>query len=280
MGELTGKHIVVTGSSAGIGAELCRLLGAEGCRVVLSARRVDRLAEVADDVRQAGGEAYAAPCDVTQREQVFALAQAARAQFGEIDVWVSNAGAGMRHRLLDAGEEDMLNLYKLNCLSSLWAYQAVAPAWIEAGRGGQIIDVASIGSKSGFALGTGYCAAKHGLSAIGDVARQELVRNGILATTVYPGLTTTEFSDAIADRMPPGEWEQAKAARAKSRRGNFFLRKATAYQSAEEVARSIVQAVRRPAPLVYPHRWAALATLIVNLWPGVMLKQMKRRGNF
>jgi short-subunit dehydrogenase len=279
MGELTGKHIVVTGASAGIGAELCRLLGTEGSRVVLSARRADRLAMVAEEVRQAGGEAYVAPCDVAEREQVFALAQVARAQFGEIDVWVSNAGAGMRHRLLDAGEEDMLSLYKLNCLSSLWAYQAVAPAWIEAGRGGQIVDVASIGSKSGFALGAGYCAAKHGLSAIGDVARQELVRHGIITTTVYPGLTATEFSDAITDRMQTGEWEQAKAARAKSRRGNFFLRRATQYQSAEQVARSIVKAIRRPVPLVYPHRWAAIATLIVNLWPGVMLRQVKRRGN-
>jgi len=57
------------------------------------------------------------------------------------------------------------------------------------------------------------------------------------------------------------------------------VRKGTAYQSAEQVARSVVQAIRRPVPLVYPHRWAALATLVVNLWPGVMLKQIKRRGN-
>ncbi|HES58576.1 MAG TPA: SDR family oxidoreductase [Firmicutes bacterium] len=181
VGNLAGRHIVVTGASSGIGAALARQLGDEGCRVVLAARRRERLEETASHVRTRGGEAAAIPCDVTSREAVFALAEAARERFGEVDAWVSNAGGGILHSALEATEEDMLWQYRLNCLSSLWAWQALIPGWLERGRG-HIVDVCTLGGKAGFAYGGGYAAAKGALSCLGDAVRQELAGN------LWPGL--------------------------------------------------------------------------------------------
>ena len=271
--ELKGKHVVVTGASAGIGAELCRQLGAAGCRVTLAARRRALLNDVAQEVEHAGGQALVETCDVIERDEVFELADFARQHFGEIDIWVSNAGTGMRHRLLDATEADMLDLYRLNCLSSLWAYQAVASRWLELGRGGQLIDVASIGAKSGFAYGGGYCAAKHGLSGMGDSLRQELGGTGIVLTTVYPGLTASEFHEALIDRT---EGDRSMRTEVMSRRQPWIVRQITQRQSSAHVARCIVRAMERPVPTVYPHRWAALAALAYNLSPGFLLKAINR----
>jgi len=273
MNELTGKHIVVTGASAGIGAELCRQLGRLGCRITMTARRRKLLGEVAEQVRRAGGEAYLETCDVTERDEVFELAEYARSQFGEIDVWVSNAGGGMRHRLLEAEEADMLLMYRLNCLSSLWAYQAVIVPWIEQRHGGQLIDVNSVGGKAGFAYAGGYCAAKHALSGMGDVLRQELARTGVTLTTVYPGLTESEFSAAVIDRT---EGDQSLRTEVMSRRAPWFVRQVAAKQPTAHVARAIVNAIRRPVPFVYPHRWAALAALLYNLWPNMLLSRLNR----
>ncbi|MBN2080612.1 SDR family NAD(P)-dependent oxidoreductase [bacterium] len=273
MSDLAGKHIVVTGASAGIGAELCRQLGRLGCRLTLTARRRKLLGDVTEEIRRAGGEACYETCDVTERDEVFELAEFARGHFGEIDVWVSNAGGGMRHRLLEAEEEDMQLMFRLNCLSSLWAYQAVAVPWIEQGRGGQLIDVSSVGGKAGFAYGGGYCAAKHALSGMGDVLRQELARTGITLTTVYPGLTESEFGAALIDRTAS---DKSLRTEVMSRRAPWFVRLMAAKQPTAHVARAIVHAIRRPVPFVYPHRWAACAALLYNLWPNLLLSRLNR----
>jgi len=295
MGRLSGKHIVVTGASSGIGAELCRQLGREQCRVTLAARREELLRQITDEVRRAGGQAEAVVADVTDREQVFALARRAVAAFGPVDVWVSNAGAGISHRLVDATEEDMLHLYRLNCLSSLWAYQALLPSWMARGYG-QFIDVCSLGGKAGYAYAGGYAAAKHALSGIGDVLRQELALQGITpgpprrtkagaprpwltVTTVYPGPTISGFGKARFDRIvasalrPPGvDIGDLRRTR------NFIVRKVAGPQPTAFVARAIVRAMLRPVCTVYPHRWGTLAVVANHIAPAPLLRAMSRLG--
>jgi meso-butanediol dehydrogenase/(S,S)-butanediol dehydrogenase/diacetyl reductase len=273
MVKLAGKHVVVTGASSGIGAELCRQLGAQGCRVTLAARRRALLNQVAQEVEGAGGRAFVETCDITERDAVFELAESARERCGGVDIWVNNAGGAIRHKLLDASEEDMLAMWRLNCLSVLWAYQAVVPRWLEHRRTGQLIDVASLGAKTGFALFGGYCAAKHGMSALGDTLRQELIGTKVTLTTVYPGLTVSGFGEAVIDRTggdvslrPEGTSETPP----------WLVRKMTERQSSSHVARCIVRAMQRPVPTVYPHRLQALAALIANLWPGFTLSTIRR----
>lgn len=272
MVELAGKHVVVTGASSGIGAELCRQLGSAGCRVTLAARRATQLRQVAEELAARGGRAFAKPCDVSVHDQVFELARAARDHFGEIDIWVSNAGGAIRHMVLDATEEEMLAMWRLNCFSALWAYQAVVPSWIEQGIRGQVIDVCSLGGKSGFAYYSGYCCAKHGLSGLGDSLRQELLGTGIALTTVYPGLTETGFSQAVIDHSGGELPLSAKLSGPRS----WIVRKTTKRQPAAAVARRIVGAMVKPVPVLYPHRWAAMAALVANLWPAFVLGRISR----
>jgi short-subunit dehydrogenase len=270
--RLAGKHIVVTGASSGIGAALALQLGGEGSKVVVAARRLKPLNEVASHVRTAGGEAAAIPCDVTSRDAIFALAAEARERFGEIDAWVSNAGGGILHSALDATEDDMLWQFRLNCLSSLWAYQALLPDWLARGSG-HIVDVNTLGGKSGFAYGGGYAAAKGAMSCLGDSVRQEIAGTGVHVTTVYPGITATDFSRVRPDRT--GGRLESVGRRLRERRG-FIARTILAPQSPEYVARCIVRVLKRPRPVVYPHRWGALATLINNFWPGIALGVVAR----
>jgi short-subunit dehydrogenase len=273
MVALAGKHVVVTGASSGIGAELCRQLGARGCRVTLAARRVELLNQVAGEVEARGGRAFVKPCDVSDRSQIFELARAARDHFGEIDVWVNNAGGAIRHKALQATEEEMLAMWRLNCLSVLWAYQAVVPRWLEHKRAGQLIDVASLGGKTGFALFGGYCAAKHGMSGLGDALRQELLGTGVSLTTVYPGLTTTGFSDAVIDRTGGDVSLRPEGTGANP---PWIIRKLTQRQSSNHVARCIIRAMVKPVPTAYPHRLQALMALVTNLWPGFVLQLISR----
>jgi NADP-dependent 3-hydroxy acid dehydrogenase YdfG len=295
MGRLSGKHIVVTGASAGIGAELCRQLGREGCRVTLAARREELLRQVAGEGRRAGGQAELAVADVTDREQVFALARRAEAAFGPIDVWVSNAGAGISHRLVDATEEDMLHLYRLNCLSSLWAYQALLPGWMARGYG-QFIDVCSLGGKAGYAYAGAYAAAKHALSGIGDVLRQELALQGVTpgpprrakagatrpwltVTTVYPGPTISSFGSARFDRIVASALRPPGVDIGDLRRNrNFIVRAVAGPQPTAFVARAIVRAMLRPVCVVYPHRWGTLAVVANHIAPAPLLRAMSRLG--
>jgi short-subunit dehydrogenase len=272
MGSLTGRHIVVTGASAGIGAELCRQLAPHKVKLTLAARSMDRLAAVAAGVSGSGSEVLVQRCDVSQRQEVEALVAAARARFGEIDIWVSNAGRGTRHRVLEASDEDMLELYRLNCLSSLYAYQALIPQWLERGDGGrgrQIIDICSLAGKAGYAWNSGYAAAKHGMSAVADALRLELNGSGIIISTIYPGRTVSGFSAAVEDRTGGDESTHTRHI---EKGGSWLSRQIASAQSTETVARVIVGAMQRPRPRVFPHRWGNLAVLIYNLWPGLALK--------
>jgi short-subunit dehydrogenase len=268
--RLQDKHIVITGASAGIGALLATELAPCDVKLTLAARRHERLEEVAEQVRSAGSTAVVVEADVTRREAVFRLAEAARAAHGEIDIWISNAGAGMRHRVLEATEEDMLWLYRLNCLSSLWGYQAVVPGWLESGRGGQVVDINSVGGKAGFKLGGGYCAAKHAMDGLAQVLRQELLGRGIHITTVYPGLTESEFHSSLVSRT------EAKSPTQQARRGNWLIRRIARKQSTEHVVGCIIRALEKPVPQVFPHRWGAFGALLFNLLPGKVLAAMER----
>ena len=266
-------HVVITGASAGIGAELARQLAARGCVLSLAARRMDRLEQLAAELRAGGARVACFYCDVTEREQVLALAAAARAAHGEIGAFISNAGQGIAHSILEATEDDMLAMYRLNCLSALWAYQALAPGWTAAGLGGLIVDVASVGGKVGFPYSAGYVAAKHALSGLGDTARQELAGSGVRIMTIYPGPTRSEFGQARLDRTGGRLDGSIRRLRGQD---SGLLRRLLGPQPTAYVARRIVRLLERPHPLDFPHRPAALGALLYNLQPGWVLRQFAR----
>ncbi|MDN7139827.1 SDR family oxidoreductase [Pseudomonas sp. JQ170] len=197
--SLTGKTVLVTGASSGIGAHLARVASKAGARVVLGARRVERLQQLAGDIGEAGGEALAVALDVTDRDSVEAAFDAAEATFGVVDVVLNNAGIGNGQRVLDISEADWRAMLSTN-LDGVWRVaQCAAQRLAKAQRPGSIVNIASM---LGLRVGTGYshyCAAKAGVVQLSKSLALELARYQIRVNAIAPGYFKTEMTDGYFD---------------------------------------------------------------------------------
>ena len=184
--------VVVTGASAGIGASLARELGRREARVVLTARRPEKLAEVA---RSAGEGHLVVPADVTRREDVARIASAAIERFGHVDVWVNNAGRGITRPILELTDDDVDAMVRDNLKSVLYGMQVIVPHF-KAQKRGHLVNVASMLARIPFAgIRSAYCAAKAAMVSLTETMRMELAREvpAVRVTTVFPGVVTTDF---------------------------------------------------------------------------------------
>jgi short-subunit dehydrogenase len=190
--DVDGSVMVITGASSGIGQATARAAAARGAHVVLGARREDRLRELAAELTGA----VTRRTDVTVRADLDALVQAALDAHGRVDVLVNNAGQGLHVPLEKVAAEDLRAIVELNVVAALGAMQAVLPPMRAAGRGA-IVNVSS-GTTRMVLPGVGaYAASKAALNMLSAVARAEWAADGIVVSTVYPGITATEFHDAL-----------------------------------------------------------------------------------
>ncbi len=183
---------VVTGASSGIGRETALALARRDYVVLLAARRVEKLQEVAEACRQAGGEARVVPTDVASRQQVEALVNAACDEFGRIDVMVNNAGYGIFKSVVETTEQEMRDILAVNFLGVFFGCQAVAPVMIRQRRG-HIFNVSSVIGKRGTPFHGAYCATKFAICGLTDSLRVEMMPHDVRITCVCPALTETEF---------------------------------------------------------------------------------------
>ncbi len=187
------KVIVITGASAGIGAAVAVRVIERGARVVLAARRESELTALA---RTLGERAIAVPTDVTRRADNEQLRDRALAEFGQIDVWIANAGRGISRLVSELTDEDIDDMVTVNIKSVVYGIQAVLPHFKQRKRG-QIIAVSSGLSRFPFApQRSAYSAAKAGVNLLMGSLRGELRAAGlsdIYATTVMPGVVATDF---------------------------------------------------------------------------------------
>lgn len=197
--ELTGRTVIVTGASSGIGAATARLLHAAGAYPVLAARRADRLAALSEEL----GGALAVPTDVTDGTQVRALAAAALDRHGRIDGLVNNAGAAIQGSIADLDVAEYRRILDLNVAALVDVTQAVLPAMRERGFG-RIVNVSS-GTTRRIATGVGaYAATKSAVNMISSVLREELAADGIAVSLLLPSVTATEFGNGMfKDGVPP-----------------------------------------------------------------------------
>ena len=190
---------VVTGASSGIGAATAVALGAAGYEVVLGARRVDKLTDVAHRIGDAGGSARVVELDVTDQDTVDALAAAV----AQCDVLVNNAGGALGMESVEGAVEDKWRwMYEVNVLGTLRVNRALLPA-LKAAKGA-VITIGSIAARQNYPGGAGYNAAKHGERALTEVLRQEIAADGVRVTEIDPGRVHTDFSlvrfDGDADK--------------------------------------------------------------------------------
>ena len=190
--DLTGKTVIVTGASSGIGEATARALHTAGALPVLAARRADRLRQLSEQL----GGALAVPTDVTDPAARQALVQATLDRHGRIDGLVNNAGAGALKLLVDTEPEEFSQLLELNLVSALAMTQAVLPA-MRAQGGGRIVNVSSGVIHTPAPMVSAYAASKAALLMFSAVARLELAPEGVEVSTVLPSLTATEFAGGI-----------------------------------------------------------------------------------
>jgi NADP-dependent 3-hydroxy acid dehydrogenase YdfG len=202
------KVVLITGASSGIGASIARELSAAGAKVVLGARRTDRLEQLADELRAQGGEVLTCSLDVTNRADVAAFAEAAREKFGRVDVIVNNAGLMPLSPMASLKVDEWDRMVDVNIKGVLYGIAAVLPEMTSRGSG-HIINIASIGALQVVPTAAVYCATKYAVRAISDGLRQE--RNDIRVTCIHPGVVESELANTITD---PVAAEGMKAYRA------------------------------------------------------------------
>ncbi len=190
------KVVLITGASSGIGAGIARELGAAGMKLMLGARRTDRLSGLADEIRAKGGTVETRRLDVTDRADFVAFVEAARAAYGRIDVIVNNAGVMPLSLMASLKVDEWDQMVDVNIKGVLYGIAAVLPEMTARGAG-HVINIASIGALAVSPTAAVYCATKYAVRAISDGLRQE--RDDIRVTCIHPGVVESELAGTITD---------------------------------------------------------------------------------
>ncbi len=190
------KVVLITGASSGIGEGIARELATAGAKLVLGARRLDRLEALAQELRQSGAQVVAQQLDVTDRESVAAFAEAGRRAFGPIDVIVNNAGIMPLSLMSSLKVDEWDRMIDVNIKGVLYGVAAVLSE-MTSRKSGQIINIASIGALAVSPTAAVYCATKFAVRAISDGLRQE--NKDIRVTCIHPGVVESELAGTITD---------------------------------------------------------------------------------
>ncbi|KZD01044.1 SDR family oxidoreductase [Oceanibaculum pacificum] len=190
------KVVVVTGASSGIGEAIARDLSEHGAKVMLGARRTERLEAIAKELSWEGGAVQARQVDVTRRDEVQQLVDAACAEWGRVDVMINNAGVMPLSLMASLKVDEWDRMVDVNIKGVLYGIAAVLPG-MTARRSGHIINIASIGALSVVPTAAVYCATKYAVRAISDGLRQE--NDALRVTCIHPGVVESELASTITD---------------------------------------------------------------------------------
>jgi short-subunit dehydrogenase len=249
--DVKGKVVVVTGASSGIGEATARQFGREGAKVVLAARRVDRLESLAQEINTGGtgAETLVVQADLSKLEDIQSLINQTLDKFGRIDVLVNNAGFGRLDWLenLDP-KKDIQAQFDVNVLGVVQTTRQALPVMIKQ-RSGHIINMCSMAGLVATPTYSIYAACKHAVHGFSEALRREVKPWGIDVSMIYPGGVTTEFGQHAGIRR-----------KTQATTPGFLL------LSAEDVGGAVVQLVRRPRAMwILPWLWSFTVWLNRNL---------------
>lgn len=252
MPSLAGKVVIVTGASSGIGEATARHFGREGAKVVLAARRADRLEMVAQEIAalNTGAETLVIQADLSKLEDIQSVVNQTLSKFGRIDVLVNNAGFGRLDWLENLDPiHDIEAQLLVNAHGVIQITRQVLPVMIKQ-RSGNIINMCSMAGLIGTPTYTIYAASKHAVHGFSEALRREVKPWGIGVSMIYPGGVATEFGQHA------GIKRKTKASTPK-----FLL------LTADDVGRAVVQMVKRPRAMwIIPRLWSVSA-LLNKLFP-------------
>ena len=207
---LTDKVAIVTGASSGIGRATAQSLAKKGVRVVLGARRRDRLDELVSEIQSVGGQALSFVTDVAQRQSCEDLIRYTIEQWGRIDILVNNAGLMPLSFIKNLHVDEWDRMIDVNIKGVLYCTAAALPHMLTA-KSGHIVNVSSVAGRIVFPAGSVYCATKHAVTAFSEGLRQELsTRKNIRVTCIEPGVVATELTSTITDESLQEYVEGAK----------------------------------------------------------------------
>jgi len=265
--DLRDRVLVITGASSGIGRATALEAACAGMDVVVSARRTDKLEEVAAEIRGRGRRALVVKCDVNVDAEVTALVQAALRELGRLDVFFANAGYGLYRAAAQMTEAELRDIFETNFFGTVRCVRAVLPVLRQRGDAryrGQVVICSSAASEVGIPMYAGYAATKAAQDGYASALRSEMYDEGIYVTTVHPVPTTTEFFTAMQARADNPALVQHSPS--------------PVTQSVEHVARCIVRAMRRPRRAeVWPHLPSRLGAGLATAFPVLPAWALRRQ---
>lgn len=196
--RLDGRVALVTGASSGIGEATAIALAQEGAKVAVSARRRDRLDDLATRIREAGGEVLVLEADLLDVDEAQRIVHDTEAHFGRLDILVNNAGVMYLEPVDSADLQRWRRMLELNVLGLIASTQAALPG-MRKRRDGHVVNISSTAGRVANPNAAGYSATKFGVCAFSESLRREVYNDNIRVSVVEPGIVATELREHIAD---------------------------------------------------------------------------------
>jgi short-subunit dehydrogenase len=255
--DVSGKVVVITGASRGIGADLARGFAERGARLALCARSAEQLEEVAERVRSMGSEALVVPTDVEDPASLRAMVDRVTSEAGRIDVLVNNAGVDKVWDFRDIAVEDIEWIVRVNLTGLIVATRLVVPQMVER-REGHVVNMSSGAGLAPVPYASIYSATKHGVVGFSRSLRIELAQHGVGVSVVCPGFVMGDGMFAQHGLTPPRSAGKVEV---------------------PEVTAAVLEAVRRNKPEVVPAPVTnRLADVMVAVAPRAFAVGMRRTG--
>ena len=207
---LTNKRAIITGASSGIGWHLAKQLAAENVEVVASARRAERLEQLASEIQAAGGKCLTVAGDITSTETRQQLLELCTNQLGGLDILINNAGVGAMGRFDEADADRMRKIFEVNFFAISDMIRASLPL-LKQGDKPIIVNMSSVLAHRAAPLKSEYCASKFALHGFSDSIRAELAQNGVDLLLVSPSTTDSEFFDQAIEDSTRKDWKSRGA---------------------------------------------------------------------